>query len=144
MVITDWLMPDLSGLELCRRIRSDFQDVFTYAILLTSNSDKANIVVGLQSGADEYLTKPFDAAELRARANVGRSSNICRFRGSNGPTVTLACRGQRSLRWPSFVIGDSCLLDDPTTQSGTQAKPEEHLRLTSRRSSSFSASARRS
>jgi two-component system, cell cycle response regulator len=72
MVITDWEMPDLSGLELCQRIRSDFQGSFTYVILLTSNSDTANIVAGLQSGADEYLTKPFDALELCARAAVGR------------------------------------------------------------------------
>jgi two-component system, cell cycle response regulator len=72
LVITDWLMPDLSGPELCRHIRSNFQDSFTYIILLTSNSNKSNVVEGLQSGADEYLTKPFDAAELRARIEVGR------------------------------------------------------------------------
>jgi two-component system, cell cycle response regulator len=71
LVITDWEMPDLTGLDLCKRIRS-FRDSFTYVILLTSNSDTSNIVAGLQSGADEYLTKPFDPAELRARADVGR------------------------------------------------------------------------
>jgi two-component system, cell cycle response regulator len=72
LVITDWLMPDLSGIELCRRLRGRFKDSFTYVILLTSLSEKSNVVTGLQAGADDYLTKPFDAAELLARANVGR------------------------------------------------------------------------
>jgi diguanylate cyclase (GGDEF)-like protein len=72
LVITDWLMPDLSGIELCQRIRSDFQNSFTYIIILTGISEKSKIVKGLQAGADEYLTKPFHADELLARAAVGR------------------------------------------------------------------------
>jgi len=72
LVITDWLMPDLSGIELCQRLRATFKDSFTYIILLTSVSEKTNVVKGLEAGADDYLTKPFDAAELLARANVGR------------------------------------------------------------------------
>lgn len=72
LVITDWLMPDLSGIELCRCIRSDFQDSFTYIILLTGISEKSEVVKGLQAGADEYLTKPFHTDELLARARVGR------------------------------------------------------------------------
>jgi two-component system cell cycle response regulator len=72
LVITDWLMPDLSGIELCQRIRSDFQDNFTYIIILTGVSEKSEVVKGLQAGADEYLTKPFHADELLARARVGR------------------------------------------------------------------------
>src|SRR5215469_1100110 len=72
LVITDWLMPDLSGIELCRQLRSAFKDSFTYVILLTSVSQKSSVVEGLQAGADDYLTKPFDADELVARVNVGR------------------------------------------------------------------------
>jgi two-component system cell cycle response regulator len=72
LVITDWLMPDFSGLELCHRIRSDFHDSFTYIILLTGVSEKGEVVRGLQAGADDYLTKPFDAGELSARVAVGR------------------------------------------------------------------------
>jgi diguanylate cyclase (GGDEF)-like protein len=72
LVITDWLMPDLSGIELCQCLRDRFKDSFTYVILLTSLSEKSNIVAGLQAGADDYLTKPFDSEELLARANVGR------------------------------------------------------------------------
>jgi two-component system, cell cycle response regulator len=71
LVITDWLMPDLSGIELCRRLRADFHNCFTYIILLTGVSEKSKVVAGLQAGADEYLTKPFHAEELLARAEVG-------------------------------------------------------------------------
>src|SRR5215469_5324085 len=72
LVITDWMMPDLSGIELCQYLRANFKDCFTYIILLTSVSEKTNVVKGLRAGADDYLTKPFDAEELLARANVGR------------------------------------------------------------------------
>ena len=72
IVITDWELPDISGPELCRRLRGEFADAYTYLVLLTSNSDKKNLAEGLAAGADDYLTKPFDADELRARLSVGR------------------------------------------------------------------------
>jgi len=72
LVITDWLMPDLSGIELCQRLRADFHNCFTYIILLTGVSEKSKVVKGLQAGADEYLTKPFHPEELLARAEVGQ------------------------------------------------------------------------
>jgi diguanylate cyclase (GGDEF)-like protein len=65
-------MPDFSGLELCQRIRRATAKPYTYIILMTSRSKQADIVKGLEAGADDYLTKPFDAAELRARVGVGR------------------------------------------------------------------------
>jgi two-component system, cell cycle response regulator len=71
VVITDWDMPDIGGLELCRRIRSDFQGLHSHLILLSGNTDKEHIVEGLASGADDYLTKPFHAGELVARVEVG-------------------------------------------------------------------------
>src|ERR1700740_1452031 len=72
IVVTDWVMPDLSGIELCQGLRSRFPDSFTSFILLTSLWEKSKVVEGLQAGADDYLAKPFDPAELLARANVGR------------------------------------------------------------------------
>lgn len=72
IVITDWMMPDFSGLELCERIRGDRQRGYTYIILLTSMTEKDSIVKGLAAGADDYLTKPFDPGELLARIGVGR------------------------------------------------------------------------
>jgi len=72
IVITDWMLPDLSGPELCRKIRSESKSRYTYVILLTSNAEEENIVEGLAAGADDYLTKPFNAKELVARVGVGR------------------------------------------------------------------------
>ena len=72
IVITDWMLPDCSGPELCQRIRADSSVSYTYIILLTSMTEKKDIVKGLSSGADDYLTKPFDRGELLARIGVGR------------------------------------------------------------------------
>jgi two-component system, cell cycle response regulator len=72
IVITDWMMPDFSGLELCQHIRGDVKHSYTYIIVLTSVSEKENVVKGLAAGADDYLTKPFDPGELLARIGVGR------------------------------------------------------------------------
>jgi diguanylate cyclase (GGDEF)-like protein len=72
LVITDWMLPDFSGFELCQRIRSDATRPYTYIIVMTSNTEKCNVVKGLQAGADDYLTKPFDSGEMVARIGVGR------------------------------------------------------------------------
>ncbi|TWT37794.1 Cyclic di-GMP phosphodiesterase response regulator RpfG [Posidoniimonas corsicana] len=71
IVISDWQMPHMDGLELCRRIRSRQVSSYVYVILLTSRSGSQNLVEGLQAGADDFITKPFDAAELRVRMKVG-------------------------------------------------------------------------
>ena len=71
MVITDWMMPRLDGKELIQRIRSRKQESYTYIIMLTAIDDKPKVVIGLKSGADEYLTKPFDSQELLARVANG-------------------------------------------------------------------------
>jgi two-component system, cell cycle response regulator len=72
VLITDWDMPDIGGLELCRRIRRDFQGFYSHLILLSSNADKEQVVEGLAAGANDYLTKPFHSGELVARVEVGR------------------------------------------------------------------------
>lgn len=72
LVITDWLMPDLSGIELCQHIRAEAKSGYTYIILLTGATKKSDVVEGLQAGADDYLTKPFHPDELLARVAVGR------------------------------------------------------------------------
>ena len=70
IVITDYLMPDLTGVELCRQIRA-VQASYTYIIMVTSITEKENVVEGLAAGADDYLTKPFHREELLARVRVG-------------------------------------------------------------------------
>ena len=72
LAILDWMMPGLAGVEVCRRIRGRPSDQPPYLILLTSRGEKADIVAGLEAGADDYLAKPFDSGELRARVDVGR------------------------------------------------------------------------
>lgn len=71
LVITDWMMPGISGPELIHRIRESGRDHYTYILLLTAMDDKENVVTGLESGADEYLTKPFHNRELIARVSSG-------------------------------------------------------------------------
>lgn len=72
LVITDWMMPDMNGIELCEHIRSNPQQSYTYVIMLTGETEKSKVVRGLAAGADDYLTKPFDSGELLARVGVGR------------------------------------------------------------------------
>jgi DNA-binding response OmpR family regulator len=71
LAILDWMMPTLDGLELCRRIRQDPARAHMYVILLTGRDSRADLVAGLDAGADDYLVKPFDLEELRARVHVG-------------------------------------------------------------------------
>jgi two-component system cell cycle response regulator len=72
LLITDWMMPDITGIELCERIRQDSRTSYTYIILLTGMTEMDKVVSGLAAGADDYLTKPFHAEELQARLGVGR------------------------------------------------------------------------
>jgi len=71
LAIVDWMMPALHGPDLCRRIREDPTTAHMYVILLTSRDSREDLVAGLDSGADDYLTKPFDLEEMRARLQVG-------------------------------------------------------------------------
>jgi two-component system cell cycle response regulator len=71
IVITDWMMPRLDGPGLIQKIRSSNNTNYTYIIMLTAIDDKPKVVIGLEAGADEYLTKPFDAKELIARVASG-------------------------------------------------------------------------
>ena len=72
LAILDWMMPEMDGLEVCRLIRTLETDQPPYLIMLTAKSEKVDIIVGLDAGADDYLAKPFDPGELSARVNVGR------------------------------------------------------------------------
>ena len=72
IVLTDWMLPDFSGLELCKKIRADQSRGYTYIIVMTSNTEKGSVVQGLEAGADDYLAKPFDHGEMLARIGVGR------------------------------------------------------------------------
>jgi len=71
LAILDWMMPGMDGVEICRKIREREDGEPVYIILLTALADKQDIVTGLDAGADDYLTKPFDKDELHSRIRVG-------------------------------------------------------------------------
>jgi signal transduction histidine kinase len=71
IVISDWVMPEMDGLELIRRIRSCRRVGYVYIILLTSKSQKEDVIKGMEAGADDFVTKPFDRDELRVRLRAG-------------------------------------------------------------------------
>ncbi len=72
LILLDWMMPGMNGIEICLRIRREMTSIPTYLIFLTGRVDKKDIVEGLEAGADDYITKPFEDSELRARINAGR------------------------------------------------------------------------
>ena len=71
IVVSDWMMPEMDGLELVRHIRKCDADGYVFVILLTAKSDKEDIVAGMEAGADDFLSKPFDRNELRVRLRAG-------------------------------------------------------------------------
>ncbi len=71
LVLLDWNMPGLEGPEVCRRLRRRETSNPPYVILLTARGDKGDIVKGLDAGANDYVSKPYDSEELRARIGVG-------------------------------------------------------------------------
>ncbi len=71
LAVLDWMMPGLEGPEVCRRVRAHPDRPYVYILLLTARTQRDDLLRGLESGADDYLTKPFDASELRARLRAG-------------------------------------------------------------------------
>lgn len=72
LAILDWMMPGMDGVEVCRKVRESPKLIPTYIILLTARDRKEDIVAGLEAGANDYISKPFDTEELRVRIQVGK------------------------------------------------------------------------
>jgi len=72
VILLDWMMPGMDGIEICRKLRSTPGFEFTYVILLTSRSDKEDLAMGLTAGANDYIAKPFHPIELESRVRVGQ------------------------------------------------------------------------
>ena len=72
LAILDWMMPGMDGVELCRRVRGAGREPYIYILLLTARTESQDLVEGTEAGADDYLTKPFNAHELRVRLRAGR------------------------------------------------------------------------
>jgi len=104
VALLDWIMPGIDGLEICRRVRARSAQPYVYIMLLTANDKVGNLVEGLESGADDYLTKPFHPQELRARLRVGlrmldlesrlvEARESLRFKASHDSLTTIWNRG---------------------------------------------------
>ena len=72
LAILDWMMPGLNGVDICRAVRAANREPYVYILLLTARANSMDLVEGMEAGADDYLTKPFQAHELRVRLRAGR------------------------------------------------------------------------
>src|SRR5258708_7250089 len=72
LAVLDWMMPGVDGVEICRRLRSLNREPYIYILLLTARTESQDLIEGMDAGADDYLTKPFNAHELRVRLRAGR------------------------------------------------------------------------
>ncbi len=85
LAVLDWMMPEMDGVEVCRKIRARSSERYVYIIFVTARGQKADIVTALESGADDYVIKPFDPQELRSRLAVGE--RILRLESALGDKV---------------------------------------------------------
>jgi two-component system, cell cycle response regulator len=130
LALLDWMMPELDGPGVCREIRRHREQSYVYMILLTSRESKEDIVEGLESGADDYLVKPFDAEELKARLRTGErilhledrlveAREQMRFKATHDPLTSLwnravivdlmgreLVRSQREHGCTAVILGD--------------------------------------
>jgi adenylate cyclase len=72
IVLSDWMMPEMDGVALAKRIREEFPENYIYIVILTARSEHRDMIVGLESGADDYVSRPFSPPELMARVSIGR------------------------------------------------------------------------
>jgi len=104
LALLDWVMPELDGPAVCREVRQKREQVYVHMVLLTSKESKRDVIEGLESGADDYLIKPFDPAELKARLRTGlrilqledrlvEAREDMRFKATHDPLTGLFNRG---------------------------------------------------
>lgn len=72
LALLDWMMPEMDGITVCRRVRETVREPYTYILLITSQQKDEDLVTGMEAGADDYITKPFKHNELRLRLRAGR------------------------------------------------------------------------
>ncbi|MBA2712292.1 MAG: diguanylate cyclase [Rubrobacteraceae bacterium] len=124
LVISDWMMPGVDGLELCRLVRTDERDRYTYFIILTALGDKGHLLAGLGAGADDYLSKPLDRDELRVRlVSAYRVTELHR---------RLAAQNEQLGRLNSRLFEES--REDALTHLGNRLRLEEDLHVLEARS----------
>jgi two-component system chemotaxis response regulator CheY len=124
LVISDWMMPGVDGLELCRLIREDKRNGYTYFIFLTALGEKNHLLAGLAAGADDYLSKPLDRDELQVRlVSACRVTELHR---------RLAAQNEQLGRLNSRLFQES--REDPLTHLGNRLRLDEDLEVLEARS----------
>jgi len=128
-IISDWMMPDLDGLDLCRRVRAEQRTDYTYIVLVTSRSGKTNYVEAVTAGVDDFITKPFEKNPFAARVRVaerilGLHANL---RAANTDLDRRVCERtaalETSLRAAFGRI--ACLEENQTNQGSLQPRQDE-------------------
>jgi len=80
LALLDWMMPEMDGLEVCRRVRSGPERPYVYITMLTSKLSSEDVVAGLEAGSDDYITKPCNPEELKAGCAQGSESSASKIR----------------------------------------------------------------
>ena len=96
LVITDWMMPLMDGLDLCKKIRSSGNEKYVYIIILTARDQKKDLIQILEAGADDYIAKPFDPEEFRVRFQTGE--RILRLESEHIQLVNTLTKSRNRLR----------------------------------------------
>jgi len=123
LALLDWMMPGLDGVEICRRVRRMPPSRYKYLILLTAKDDPRDIVGGLEAGADDYMTKPVNYLELRARLSTGRRVIELedQLRASQRRLYALATRDGLTRLWNRTAILD--FLEQELDRSARRQEP---------------------
>jgi DNA-binding response OmpR family regulator len=109
------MTPNMDGLELCRRVRSTDQEGYTYFVFVTALEDRDHVIQGIEGGADEYLTKPLDRAELQARLRSAARLNSVHRTASGVFARRGHARGRRSAGDPLAVIAAAHIRAPPSS-----------------------------